>query len=207
MRCSNDCPDSQRQPAFRKSELNPLQHPARFRLLAPRARSTGKVFVDLTRTWSRGDIATRERPRYRCGLRTVAFANERRARNRKFVNRGKFLRIRPSWRLVRLCPASRANEKESGTNTTGSVSSGSRINGQKSTWSCWRDTSTIRNATKSSPEKWVGRRFWATAIGARRSMHFWTKIGVYKMTRLQAAPNKSRVKALKTTFSIGQPSP
>src|SRR5437879_13318279 len=97
--------------------------------------------------------------------------------------------------------------KNSWTKTIWSVSSSSRINKQKSTLSFSRGTLTNRNSTKSSPGKWVGRRFWATAIGARRSMHSWTKIGVYKVTRLQAAPNKSRVKALKTTFSIGQPSP
>ena len=54
-------------------------------------------------------------------------------------------------------------------NTSGSVFSSSRIIRRRNTWSCSRNISTIRSATRSSRAKWVGRSLLMAKRLERRS--------------------------------------
>src|SRR5437764_12342627 len=55
-------------------------------MVSPLTRTTGELSLDLTRKRGRGHVATRERPRYRRGLRAIAAANEARVRKHAVVN-------------------------------------------------------------------------------------------------------------------------
>src|SRR3954464_2543168 len=80
---------------------------------------------------------------------------------------------------------------------------------QRSTWSCWKSTSIIRNETKSSRARWVGPSFSTKkkAIhGVRKSTRCWRKNRVAAKTPLNRREWLSR-RASRTTPFTGPRSP
>src|SRR5437764_7444554 len=149
-------------------------------MVAAVAESTGKVLVDLTRARSRGDAALRERPLHQCGLRTIAIANQARRRGIAFQATKKQARCpchdlksfarKRKLTFSRVWPVTRASPNACGTNMTGSVFFSNRTTRPSSTCSYWKNISTIRNAIRSSPGKWVGRNYWTSETGARKGV-------------------------------------